>query len=181
MPFDTSGDMPERGGTLALDLAGITGWCYGMPGRNRPPLFGRIILHREHGEPGRYASFDNELERLMERFRPARMVLEATIPLQAMNNYTAAAQAFGLRSLALMWAYRFSCSKHEVDCWTVRARFGIRRCPSDRAKREVMRVCYRDLGWKVPDHNAGDACLTWKFFTDNISGVNGPLFEERVY
>lgn len=169
---------PAPGGILALDLASVVGWAYGHL-RDNAPRWGTWHLLRDEGEGARYASFENELDKAMARLRPSHMVLEATLPLAAMNHYGAAAQAFALRGIALSEAWRARCSKSEVDVHTVRREvMGMSRVSADIAKREVLRAC-RERGWKVTDHNAGDACLTWEWYVMRMRGsrpVAGPLW-----
>jgi Holliday junction resolvasome RuvABC endonuclease subunit len=151
----------DQGSILALDLAGIVGWAFG---EHQPPRFGTWHLPHFGGEGARYASMENELYAAIEVLRPDHLVLEGHIPLAAMNNVAAARQAFGLRAMVRSEAYRASIPVFEVDAQTVRRDvIGQGRFAKDSAKREVVAWCRRQ-GWKVPDHNAGDACVLWEWY-----------------
>jgi hypothetical protein len=175
------------GGVLALDLSSVVGWAYGLM-TSRMPNFGTWHLPKWGGEGGRYASFENELAAAMELYRPAHMILEATLPLHAMlngkSNYVSVAQQFALRGIALSEAYRASCPWSSIDAMTVRrevigtSRFRNTDGSKDDPKKHIVAACHK-RGWKVPDHNAGDACLTWEWHRMRLTGVPpvaGPLW-----
>lgn len=176
--------MPGRqGGVLALDLASTVGWAFGHP-NDLDPLFGCWHLPRFGGEGGRYAAFENELAAFMAEHEPSYMVLEAAFSLQAFaasSTIAVARQQLSLRAIAYMEAYRASVPISEIDSDSVRfAILGRARFPKDTVKREVIAYCRRRT-WKVPDHNAGDACLTWLWYVGQVNGtrpVAGPLFQE---
>ena len=176
------------GGTLALDLSSVVGWAYGRPGIDPAPCFGTWPLDPDHVLPegGRFAAFENELASMMIRTEPTHMILEASFSLEAMyrnSNYRIMCQQITLRGIALSEAYRGACGHSEIDPGTVRAEvMGQRRYSRDTVKREVMRYC-RERGWRVPDHNAGDACLLWEWYRMRIAGappVAGPLWRHAA-
>ena len=161
-----------KGGILALDLASVVGWCYGLAGTSIPRC-GAWQLQKLGGEAARYASFQKKLAPVMERLRPSHLMLEAPLPLPAMNNWLAACQAFGLRAVALAEAWYASCPHSEVDAQTVRAEVMGSRPPREEAKQQVVAWCVRQ-GWAVAAcgdhaHHAADACLLWRWFSDRVS------------
>lgn len=171
---------PAEGGVLALDLAGIVGWAYGHVHQRRP-IFGRWPLPKVGGEGGRYATFENELAAAMERLHPSAMVIEAPLSFQALLGHSDAAtvqQQYTLRGIAYMWGYRDRCRVSEVSADLVRYEvLGQSRFPKGEVKGHVVRWCMRH-GMNVPDHNAGDAVLTWEWHRRRVAGrapAFGPL------
>lgn len=172
------------GGVLALDLSRTTGWCYGVAS-DRVPAFGVWILPSVGGEGARYAAFENVLAAAMDAWCPSQVVLEAAFSLQALaasSNIAVARQQLTLRGLAYAEAWRAFARISEIDSYTVRSEvLGRGRFAKETVKREVIQYC-RGRGWKVPDHNAGDACLVWAWHCDRVCGrprVAGPLFRTR--
>jgi hypothetical protein len=174
---------PLPGGVLALDLASTVGWAYGVIDAPAP-LFGCWKL--AWGEGARYASFENELAAALEEHRPGEIVLEAPMRLAALcgvSTLRVVAQQLTLRGIAFAEAWRASLPPpEEISAEDVRrAMLGQSRFAKDTVKREVVAYCYA-RGWRVPDHNAGDACLLWAWRTTQLRGggpVAGRLFAER--
>jgi Holliday junction resolvasome RuvABC endonuclease subunit len=173
------------GGVLALDLSRSTGWCYGAVG-DRSPAFGVWHLPHTGGEGARYAAFENVLAAAMDAWAPGKLVLEAAFSLQALanaSNIAVARQQLTLRGIAYAEAWRASVPIVEIDSFTVRSEvLGRGRFAKETVKREVVQFC-RARGWKVPDHNAGDACLVWLWLTNRLRGrppVAGPLFLKAI-
>jgi Holliday junction resolvasome RuvABC endonuclease subunit len=172
-------------GVLALDLASTVGWAYGL--LDEPcPAFGVWRLAYVGGEGARYASLENELAAFIDRTQPGHVVVEASLSLAAfaqVSNYRVMCQQITLRGIVLMEAWRASSGISEIDAPTVRAEvMGQRRFSKDTVKREVVRWCFAH-GLRVPDHNAGDACLTWLWYRARMLGlppVAGPLFRDRA-
>lgn len=176
---------PATGGVLALDLASVVGWAYGLL-TQKQPIFGTWHLPHIGGEGGRFAAFENELEAALERWQPAHMVLEKSFSLQAFaqsSSYRIMAQQISLRGFAYAEGWRTSTSISEIDAYTVRTEvLGQGRFAKDKVKREVVRWCMQH-GMRVPDHNAGDAVLVWEWHRRRIMGVGpvaGPLFREDI-
>jgi hypothetical protein len=175
--------MPLPGGILALDLSSVTGWCYGNVGDNLP-IFGTWRLPHIGGEGARYGAFENELIAALERWEPGRMILEAPMAFGALlghSNFRTMAQQYTLRGISYKEGWRASCEVTEIDAYSVRHEvLGQGRFAKETVKREVVRYC-RHVGLRVPDHNAGDACLTWLWKTARMRGVApvaGPLFQK---
>jgi Holliday junction resolvasome RuvABC endonuclease subunit len=187
VPLDVRGQSEPIGGVLALDLSSVVGWAYGLT-TSRVPMFGTWRLPKWGGEGARYAAFENELAAFMDQYQPNSMVLEATLPLHAMlhgkSNYVSVSQQFALRGIAISEAYRGSCAKSEIDALTVRREVigSSRLGRGDEVKKAIVAACHR-RGWKVPDHNAGDACLTWEWRRMRMVGlppVAGPLWSNAA-
>lgn len=171
------------GGVLALDLSSITGWAHG-PVTDRVPSFGCWMLPRTGGEGARYAAFENEIAAAMDRLSPSHVVLEAPLSFEAMagiSNAKVMAQQYTLRGIAYAEAWRASVPVMEVSSDLVRLGvLGQSRFAKGTVKTEVVRYC-RELGLRVPDHNAGDAVLTWFWARAALGGgplLAGPLFRE---
>lgn len=174
----------SAGGVLALDLASTVGWAFGHV-NDLDPLYGVWRLPHFGGEGGRYVAFENELAAFIERHQPGHVILEAALSLQALAQVSTIAvtrQQLSLRAIAYMEAYRASITITEIDSRSVRlAILGVGSFAKDTVKREVVQYCRRQ-GWMVPDHNAGDACLTWLWHVGRMRGARpaaGPLFQER--
>jgi Holliday junction resolvasome RuvABC endonuclease subunit len=169
------------GGILALDLSRWTGWAYGQIG-DTTPKFGTIRLS-DTLEEARYAAFQETVEAMLEAMQPSHLVLEAPLPLPAHNSLMITAQQLTLRGIARMSAWRASVARSEIDVGTVRQDIlGRRYFAKDQVKREVLRYCLR-RGWRVPDHNAGDACLVWLWYARQRQGIRpaaGPLWAEAA-
>jgi Holliday junction resolvasome RuvABC endonuclease subunit len=167
------------GGILALDLAGIVGWAYGHL-RDQAPRFGTWVLPHHGGEGARYAAFENEMAAAMDQLRPSRVMLEAPLSFQALmgvSNFRVMAQQYTLRGIAYAEAWRASCPIGEVSADLVRRELlGRGHFAKDTVKREVLRWCLA-RGWRVPDHNAGDAAMVWQWLVTQLrSDGSGPLF-----
>jgi len=173
------------GGTLALDPAGDTGWCYGNPHGNEPPYFGTWRLNKE-SEGARYASFRNELVAFLKANLPDHVVQESTLNLPAMNNYFAASQAFALRGIVIEETWRgvdlpngkiHPIGRSSIDCHTVRKEImGMTRLRSKDKPREVVMFCRKILKLNVIDHNAADAVLIWMWHRARLRHAPGSLW-----
>jgi Holliday junction resolvasome RuvABC endonuclease subunit len=159
-------------GTLTLDLGGRVGWAYGLL-EHSAPEFGSWRLEGSEGQ--RYASLENELMRFCCGYLPREIVLEAPMPVAAMNNDFAAGQQLGLRAIAFSEGYRQRIPVTEVDCLTVRSLvLGWSRYRRGEVKEVVFAYC-RDCGWEVPDHNAADAVMIWLWKRFREHGTPPPL------
>jgi len=151
-----------QGGVLALDLATAVGWAYGLP-ELREPMFGTWWLPKIGGFGGRLASFENALIPFLEEHQPRVVVCEAPLPLPAQNDMRVCRQQLGLSAIAYKEAYRASAAAEEIDAITVRmAILGFARPRNGKIKEAVTAWCH-SRGWRVPDHNAADACMIWEW------------------
>ena len=164
-----------------MDLSSYVGWAYGLTD-SISPRFGCWQLPHIGGEGAKYATFENELAAAIDVLSPGSIVLEASLSLQALagvSTIAVARQQLTLRGIAYSEASRASSPISEVSSDIVRlAVLGTSRFPKKQVKYEVIQYC-RARGWKVPDHNAGDACLVWQWQMMQLSGtrnVAGRLF-----
>lgn len=150
----------------------MCGWAYGLID-DRDPTFGCWQLPHEGGEGGLFASFENELMAAMAALQPGRLILEKPLSFQALlgvSNMKVMAQQLTLRGFAFAEAWRADVPISEVSSDVVRlAMLGQSRFKRGEVKGEVFRYCHA-RGWKVPDHNAGDACLTWAWEIMQLRG-----------
>lgn len=153
--------MAAPAGILALDLSSSVGWAFGYAGARRP-LCGVWLLAK--GDLGRMlASFDNELDDAILLHRPSLIVAEAPLPPTAVSNATVWRQQLSLAGMAEAAAYRHDIEFREQACSTIRLEIlGTGRFPNGNAKPAILAYCERK-GWGVPDHNSGDACVTWEY------------------
>lgn len=154
-------DLP-KGGVLALDLSGTTGWAYELEDAALP-LFGRWFLPNVGGEGMRYAAFENEMARFMVDQQPSHVILEAPISLGSFagdNNARSVNQQRGLRAIAYSECYRASCSITEIGVMTVRDAVIGHRIAKGESKRTVMQWA-KLIGLPVVDDNQADACAVW--------------------
>ena len=168
------------GGVLALDLAGVTGWCYGPPEQPLPAGFGEWELPLIGGRGAKGAGLQNKLAPFIKRYRPVKLVLESPLPLPAQTHFNSAYQQFGLGYLAHAEAWRGRAAVVEVDVHTARREvMGITRMSRKTIKREVVRFCWR-RGVKVQSDHAADAAVLWWWNRPRTLGIApaaGPLFQ----
>jgi hypothetical protein len=152
-------DHIPQGGVLAFDLSSVIGWAYGSSQGMRP-LSGTWRL-QQSSEAMRLLSAENEIYAAIERFLPRLIVVEAPLPLPAMNNRAATYQQLGLRAVVLIEAARARVPVQEVGALVVRGDLlgpQSRKLHRADVKRAVMAWC-RGHGWHVADDNVGDALL----------------------
>jgi hypothetical protein len=161
--------MSRRKHATGRDAADTVGWCYAAPGAALPETgFWRLPVIG--GEGGRYSAFDERLAEVVEQWRPQKLLLEAPLPLPAMNNFRSAAQAFGLRALTYAEAHRSSCAVTEVDVLTVRRAVmgaAANSMSSKRAKVLVPKFC-QSQGIRVVNDHAGDAAMLWLWYRGRV-------------
>lgn len=164
-----------------MDLSSTVGAAYGeLEAIN--PVFCTWRLPHVGGEGARYTAFENVLADFMTKIEPSRIVLEAPLPLPAMNNRRSAFQQITLRGIAYIEAYRGSCMISEIDSLTVRMMFLGHRVSHDVAKKEILRYCHK-RGLKVSDHHQSDAALVWLWYQAQMRRaprIAGPLFQETM-
>lgn len=154
----------EPGGILALDLSSIVGHAYGPATAGRvAPICGAWVLPKHGGLGAKMAAFENELIAAIAVHEPRCIVMEAPLPPTGQASTLVAMQQFGLAAMTESAAYRASVQVFQVASSTVRkAIMGTGRFKEGTAKQEVLQFC-RNQGWPVPDHNAADACLVWRY------------------
>lgn len=150
---------------LALDLSTRTGWCCGEQS-DAAPRTGVWVLP-DMADLGRcFVALDNELTDAIRFHQPDRVVMEAFIPNM---QQTSAELLIGLASHVRSCCYREDVRCETEPASTVRkhvlgtGRFGS----SKEAKAKVLWFC-QSMGWKVSDHNAGDAAVLWAYATKQL-------------
>lgn len=167
MPF---ADFPP-GGVLTLDLASTVGWAYG-PLDAVNPCCGIWLLPKTGGEGLRFVVFENTLAAAMEKWQPARMVVEAPLSFQALlgvSNMRVMCQQYTLRGIAYMEAARAQIAISEVSADLIRGELlGQSRFDKGTVKGIVTDYC-RKRGIRAPDHNAADACMIWLWHRGQVA------------
>src|SRR5271166_4896539 len=151
---------------LALDLAGVVGWCCGEAGSQ--PQLGAYPLHKG-SQGGRLMEFETFLAELLARYKPDKVVMEAAIrrwDRATCHQHGLAAYAHGtvFRSLGI--------SPVEVHVDT--ARNGVlgrcRLTPAEKTKqvtlKDIVMAWAHARGWEPPTHDAADAALIWVYMTE---------------
>jgi Holliday junction resolvasome RuvABC endonuclease subunit len=163
--------MHDPGGILSLDLSSRTGWAYG--GEDDPyPLCGVWIME---GDTARIlVGFENELEDALVFFKPRLIMAEAPLPPTALSNVNVWRQQLGLAAMAEAAAFRHDIRFAENAASTIRTEvLGTARFPKGQVKPAVLAYCDR-RGWKVPDHNAADACIVWEYAHRHLYRARAP-------
>lgn len=177
--------MMFTGKVLALDLATVTGWCYGAPGerpefgflRFGPPGSSRAAIYRE------YRSWLNDW--LIDRDPPKVVVFEsAAIPMvmQGKTNANTIKLLIGM------------CEHTEELCFSrvelreamasqVRAHFiGTNRVQRADAKKRTIERC-NALGIEVKNDNEADAVALWHYqiahLRPDLAYKTTPLFQNH--
>lgn len=165
----------RTGGILTLDLSSVVGWAYGHPGDDAP-VFGTWHLSTSRLLGPRYVSYENELIACLNLYMPRLVVMEAPLPSIRQGSTNVARQQFGLAAYTEGECHRFHVQLREQPAHMVRkavlgrGSFGEpdpanpRRRVNGRAnaKSAVMEWCQAQ-GWNVPDDNAADACVLWRY------------------
>jgi len=170
-----------NGEILALDVATVTGWCYGRPGDI--PRCGHLRFGKVGGE--RAAAY-RELRTWLTDFatvsRVKLMVYEsAAIPMvmQGKTNADTIKKLIGLVEHIEEWAYG-RVELREASVQQVRAHFlGSNRYKSDQAKQMTFDRCCAN-GWPVTTKDESDACALWSYqvacIRPDIAAKMTPLF-----
>ena len=177
--------MKFTGNVLALDLATITGWAYGPPGK--PPEFG----HLRFGKPGTtrpviYRAFRQWLEDKwnIRDEQPDLIVYECpAIPsfMHGDTNVETTKLLFGLAEHLEEWSYNV-VELREATVSQVRCHFIGRNHKAKIAKPMTVEKC-RALGWAVETDDEADACALWdyqmSFLRPDLAFRTTPLFVAR--
>ena len=150
-----------------MDLSSRVGWCLAELGCR--PIWNFWQLPKIGGEGARFAAFENELAEALQVHQPHVVVVEAPLPLPALNNRESAMQQIGLRGFAYSEGYRASIPVVEVDAYTVRVEMlGTGRSSKDeKIKAKVLRWCH-ERGYAVVDDNCADAVLLAAFYASAL-------------
>lgn len=155
--------MMFEGRVLALDLATVTGWCYGFPGSI--PRCGDIRFRKPGGEHAAgYRAFRLWLDKRWDDDPPDLIVFESPAVPSIMKGRTNVATTkflFGLSEHLEEWAYN-RVELREATVSQVRCHFITRNMASAEAEVETMKRC-RELGWDVENHDQADAAALWDY------------------
>ena len=153
----------QTGGILALDLSTRCGWAYGARDADKPQ-FGTWILPTLGSGLGRVlAAFENQLLDAIAVHAPSLVIVEAPLPPSGQTATTTMELQLGLNGMAAASAYRHETDFKQAAASSVRLEvIGTGRFARGQAKAQVMAYC-RSIGWDVPDDNAADAALLWRY------------------
>jgi Holliday junction resolvasome RuvABC endonuclease subunit len=168
-----------RGGLLALDLARFIGVAYG-------PLTERIPIHSDTWEMPKFGgtgcigySFQETLFEFLKEVKPGHIIMESTLPLPALNNRSAALQAFGMAYMVYAEAYNQSISVSEIDAITARREVlgtTLMGMTDKHRKTEILkRIRQKKIDAKR--HDAADAAVIWLWHRYRVGHIPGPLWE----
>ena len=170
------------GTVLALDLATVTGFAYGAPGK--VPTFGHLrFVNQGTSRAGLYRAFRSWLEK-WERSNIQRDLIvyeSAAIPsiMTGRTNIDTIKTLIGLCEHLEEWAYN-RVELREASVSQVRAHFIGRNMKANVAKPMTMDRC-RELGWNVENHDEADACALWdyqcSFLRPDLAPRTTPLFQ----
>ncbi len=159
-----------KGPILSLDIGSALGWCSGKPGCVKP-LFGTVRLGSEGATPeDKGVAFCRWFDDIVAVEQPYAVCVESSmdpaVMLRVGNGSKGLRLALGLNYLACTYAQmkditlirQVNVDDHRRH-FLGRARF---KGGSDEAKRSCVARCHQ-LGWKVPDNNAADACAIWDY------------------
>jgi hypothetical protein len=147
---------------LALDIATQLGWARGPLGADVPE-FGTVRLGKKGASnPYRYAAALRWTVEAMANDQPDILAIESPISIRGFTSQQTARLLFGLPACIMGMAIECGVRDlREHDVRDVRNLFiGRKNLSTDAAKDAVVRRC-QQLGWRVPDHNAADACALW--------------------
>lgn len=149
---------------LALDLASRSGFAFGEPGAG-PVVFGS---HR-FASPGasHQAIFGKAIDWTTEKIselKPDMVIFEEPLFFRGRKSRAGNNEIlYGLPAIISGVCFNFNVfdvRQARVD--DIRMHFIGCKPKREEAKRRVMQRC-RQIGWDVPDDNAGDACALWDY------------------
>lgn len=174
--------MSFDGSILALDLATQTGWACGRPGE--VPRCGSLAFARAgHSMAARFAGCARWLNDFVAVETPRVVVFEAPLAPSYVAGHTSTDTVrllMGLTAIIEATLYDSGIDVREASVSTVRQFFlGTTRIKSADAKIATKKRCV-ELGWRVVDDNAADACALWAYQVSVFVPAEGvkllPLF-----
>lgn len=159
---------PPPGGILALDLSSIVGYAYG-PIEWARPISGRWLLKvKGELEADRYCRVGRTAYEEIARLRPAKVILEAPLPVFAMNSESSARQQYGLRGCVMAEVSAHGMNPEEISADLVRAALlGRTHFPKGTVKGHVM-AWARAQGLNPIDDNEADAIALWAYYAGQL-------------
>lgn len=166
---------------LAFDLATRTGWALGEPGQKVPRFDSIRFASPGASHQALFAGALTWFSTFLKTERPDRIVYE--LPMRYRKGKSRAGNdeiAYGLPAILQAVAHlRGIYDIRYADVPKVRTHFIGYNAKREVAKRATVRRC-RQMGWDVPDDNAGDACAIWLYqcsFLDDRDAIRAtPLF-----
>jgi hypothetical protein len=170
------------GTVLALDLATVTGWAFGEPGK--VPEFGTIRFGKPGGE--RAAAYRNFRMWLDGKWnvrdqQPELIVYESSaVPsiMAGKTNIDTIKLLIGLAEHLEEWCHN-NFELREASVGQVRSHFIGRNMKAAIAKPMTVERC-RELGWNVANTDEADACALWDYqcchLRPDLSAGSTPLF-----
>ena len=145
---------------IALDLATKTGVALGDPG-TIPICFTEVLGDAGDHHGARMAQALRMMSRLIEKYQPHLIVLEAPIGVHGGGSKRRPEVLMGLRGCVMGVAHmrNIPFEQHEVS--TIRKHFlGVGNLKRVDAKRATVKRCGM-LGWTVHNDDEADACALW--------------------
>jgi hypothetical protein len=152
-----------EGRVLALDLASVTGYAYGVPGSI--PQCGHLRFSKPGSSRAQtYRAFREWLDSAWGRKIPDIIVYELPMhPLHVRGKTTfeTTKLLIGLAEHLEEWSYE-KAELREATVGQVRSHFIGRNMNGVIAKRETFERC-KILGWPVETKDESDACALWHY------------------
>jgi hypothetical protein len=157
-------------GILFLDLSGVTGWAYGLPGGPRPSC--GALKFPSFDESGTLfsAAYEGVFD-LLEFYRPGRALMEAPLPVAfydrqgnlkvTKSNTSTWRCQIGLMAVTQLAGAHYGITVRQAPVSTIRAEvlkgYQWRGKQTVKNDKPVIMQWAHDHGFDPPDHNAADA------------------------
>lgn len=161
---------------LALDVATVTGFAVGAPGKD--PIHGSVSLRSGAEHPGTKGCLLGDwIGPILTVHKPWRVVIEAPLMMMPKSGGNAATMEhlIGLPYLVKVICCRRDIPVYPVASSTVR-KFFLGNGRPENPKKAVMDECRR-RGWEPSDDNDADSCAVW----DYACGLYFPDQYRRTY
>lgn len=172
--------MIVAGNTLALDLAGLLGWCSGVPSIR--PLFGSHQLPSTGDNVGRYtAAYDEWLQSTLDFEAPELVIYEAPSIFMKTTPVTVE-KLVGLATHTQLVCHRRAIRARSANPSQVKKFW----TGSGKAKKPDMVDMAHRCGFRVRDDNEADAVAIWHWSIecfgspDDKARVAQMLFDARM-
>lgn len=153
---------------VSIDLGRTTGFAHGLFGAVCPAFGSWPFSAKDPLDPvgRRIANFDNTLARAFDEWAPSHVVAAEPVPARNMGE--------AIATFGMLGQLRAECWRRQIPLLvqpegTVRKEIlGRGTGPTDVMKDLVLAWC-RAEGLEVPDHNAGDAVILWRWTRDELT------------
>jgi crossover junction endodeoxyribonuclease RuvC len=158
---------------LFLDLATVTGHCFGAPGET--PIYGSYRIGRPGCELGEFlAIYIDWLSDRITVFAPDAIAFEAPILTAGKTDIQTARKLMSLSGCTELIAYRREIPAREVDNATIKKWFaGHGRADKNTMVRACVALGFDPRG----DHNTADAIAGWSY----ACSIAAPKLRQRRY